>query len=159
VGGHDRDMKLPISKRPPKKEVFEKHFGHLPKDLIKFLVLDIQNDCSCATETYDSDAKMPSLILHPGRVELSESDQIVAPIHSERKIMATDLIMLYDWACELSNDPFGYFDFDHINKIGEKNGFEFIAPEPEFFGVLACNIGGWGAWCWPHQLLRKAIHA
>jgi hypothetical protein len=78
-------------------------------------------------------------------------------MHTDRKITEADLLMLYDWACELSDSSqYGNFDLRYVNKIGEKDGFELIAPEAEFFGCLTCNVSGWGAFCWASKALKRA---
>jgi len=149
-------MKLPESERPPLLEVEKRHFGHLSTEIVKFLVNDIQNDCHCSVEIYDSDPSPEwcALVLHPGKVEVCSGDRIVVPIHADTKLTKEDLSLLYAEACKQWR-PSGYHDLIHSEKIGEIDGWEFVAPEPEFFGVLTCNLAGWGAFCFPTQLLRR----
>ena len=152
-------MKIAESERPPSAELKAKHFGHLSKELTRFLVLDIQNDCDCLIEIYEFWPGRPTIILHPDRVEtIKASLRLPIPIHTGRKIEDRDLSRLYREACLLCNDA-GLWEKDpdcfYTGKIYETDEYDFMVPEPEFFGVLTCNLAGWGAFCFPSQLLRK----
>jgi len=139
--------------------VFDRHFGHLPPEITKFLVMDIQNDCTCSIEKYESDLnpEWAALVLHPGRVEATHADQVVVPIH-KKMITKADLDLLYAEACRVSV-PEDKHDVHPIHKIGETDVWEYRSPEAEYFGVLTCNLAGWGAFCFPNQLFRQAKEA
>lgn len=120
------------------------------------LVLDAQNDCHCDTETYESDVTADMLVLTENGIECrSNRNRLPCPM-IPGKPTEEDLRVLMETAMEhASKVKSSPTDVYPIHKLGEQNGIEFYSPDPEFFGVLACNLRGWGAWCIPAQIIRK----
>lgn len=148
-------MKIPESERPPMREVEMKHFGHLPFEAKRFLVPDIQNDCTCSVEIYEADPAGPALVLSPDGVDvIDKAIRVALPIHNGRRISQEDLRLLYKVACRFASDSPAP-DVSYFETLSSDDDYDYMVPDPEYFGVLTCNLAGWGAFCFPKQIWRK----
>lgn len=156
---HD-EPKLPEHLQPSKEEIYAKFFGHLNPELLKLFCLDVQTDCTCKVEVYDTSCSL--LVLHPGgRVELfSDAEntcQFRMPIHEER-LMNDDLRALIEAACKAGTTFADMMDYGgHETHLRSDAKFDYFAPDPQFFGTLTANIRGWGAMCYDGSVLKRAL--
>lgn len=173
--------KLPENERPPYEEIQRRLFERVSKQYRELFVPDIQNDCSCPIESYDCDTDSDTWYLSaPDKVEKvlfkSRLDLPMIPDISDKAIL-----MLLKKACEnVADHPcddtvpckvlaspqsnrdklikvlsrvYGnasnviYLDFIPVDDF-------IMVPEPEFFGALSVNIGGFGAFCFSRNLFR-----
>lgn len=176
--------KLPLSERPPSKDIEKKLFDRVSKRYRDLFVLDIQNDCACSIETYDSDPECGFVYLS-GEDKIKETiyaDKIVLPMISN--ISDKSILLLLQKACENvgTNPPEDILpytvltnpksDKTKLNKVFAKTygsnpialHLDFIpvddfimVPEPEFFGAISVNIGGFGAFCFPKNLYKCMV--
>jgi hypothetical protein len=153
---HD-EPKLPEHLQPSMAEIQAKFFGHLDPELLKLFVLDVQTDCACKVEVYDTSCTL--LVLYPGaRVEVVDAanSNFRMPIHEER-ITNEDLRALIDAACKAGSQYAHLRDICHrmTTPLKSEAGFDYYAPEPMFFGTLTANVRGWGAMCFEGSVLKE----
>jgi hypothetical protein len=156
---HD-EPKLLKHLQPSVDEVYAKHLGHLDPELLRLFQLDVQTDCTCKVEVYDTSNSL--LVLYPGgRVEAVDAESTSClfhmPIHEER-LTNEDLRALIDAACK-AGDRYAHLLVHYTTPIKSEAGFDYFVPEPEFFGTLTANIHGWGAACYVGSVLVSGSEA
>lgn len=179
--------KLPENERPSFESIQAALNSRVSPHLQKIFTPDIQNDCSCPIESYDCDGFRETYYLsssgfekHKGasRLELPILPNISdADIFSLLKIMidkagndgydmmyrgvlyhpSANAAELYDVFIEWGHTT---FDCRHNYILANDMvppGYAYLIPEPEFFGVLAANVGGFGVFANAHPVLKVAL--
>lgn len=171
-------IKIPESERPSFKVISDQLNAKISKQLQDLFVIDLQNDCACSTETYDSDLGRNAYYLSHSGIEKNLIDQITLPmLHSVTEQSIKELVAIatkhagndtFDQIyCGMIYNPVINFDrvlktyrrycgepnYDtrgiyrwHANEL-VNNDYVYLIPDPEFFGVISANLGGFGAFC------------
>lgn len=171
--------KLPYDKRPPLEDIHTLLNSKISEPYRNIFVLDIQNDCSCAVEIYDSCSMFVAYLDDGVKTKLFE-ERVAVPMRpdlSDKDI--EELIVAAIKYCAPNN----YMDCtpsrllvsteeseENIYKAKDKTGatevikFSFIEkgtiavlPDPEFLGCLTVNVGLLGAFCFPHNIYKIEV--
>ena len=177
-------IKLPEHERPPYEEIQGRLFSRVSKQYRDLFVPDIQNDCACPIESYDCDNDSDTWYLsESNKVEkVLFKVRLDLPMISE--ISDESILMLLKKACEnVGENPIDDVvpvkvltnpksDRDKLIKVlsqlyGDASSVVYLdfipvddfimVPEPEFFGALSVNIGGFGAFCFSRNLFKYKV--
>jgi hypothetical protein len=172
--------KLPESERPPWNDIQKRLFDKVSHRYRQLFIPDIQNDCACPTESYDCDAEMDTWYLTaPDKAEkVLFKTRLDLPMLED--ISDSSIELLLKKACEnISDTPNPDLVYtaiitnhhsDKISQIKPLNYIDRVAlvdfipvnefimlPDPEFFGALTVNIGGFGAFCFSGNLFKYKV--
>jgi len=175
-------IKVPMCERPPMALISKRLDDRISRNLQKLFVLDLQNDCGCSTELYDSDPEIRMVYVSESGVRESYGDRLSLPMIrdiSDKDIMAlleeagkispgtwvSDIYpahMLYnpDSDMEWVTSVFAkYIDIQVFNDRAIALPFIpkeqiWILPDQEFFGCISVNIDKFGAFCIAHQIVK-----
>ena len=90
-------VKLAEAERPPISLISKRLDDRVSKKIQNIFVQDIQNDCSCFTETYDSDFDKAAIYLTEDGVKIQNMNQLPLPMMND--ISEKDIITLLETAC------------------------------------------------------------
>lgn len=141
--------KIPNSERPTKELLHMKFIDSLSKELVRFFILDIQNDCACKYETYETG--VPSVYTSYNGLRFGNLESR-AQISTAEKITDRELIAglnAFFSRTETLQKPVATTEhlkmsMDMVKKLNLNRGFDYYYRKPSFFGVLTCNLRGSG---------------
>lgn len=90
-------IKLPEAERPSLESISKRLDDRIPRRVQNLFVQDIQNDCVCATETYDS--YPDSLIVYTSPEGLKRCNSSRLPLPMQPEISEKDIWDLLEAAC------------------------------------------------------------
>lgn len=126
--------KLPEDQRPP-METLERFLNVSADRRAKFMI-DLQNDCACGFEPYDAatDWQPYGLVYwNEGRPHVAKHRRLALPIQPG---VLTDAIV------------------DELVAYAGMNDETFELYDMLTYGVITCNLGGWGILC---HSVRKPV--
>jgi hypothetical protein len=91
-------IKIPLDQRPPISSLSKRLNEKISKKILDIFVQDIQNDCACSTETYDTDLMNEIVYLSKDGVKVEARDRMPLPMLND--ISEKDIINLLDAACK-----------------------------------------------------------
>lgn len=172
--------KLPIEERPPWNDVRDRLHSRVSHKYRQIFIPDIQNDCACTIESYDCDTEIDTWYLSAiDKVEpVLFKTRLDLPMIPEISDKAIELLLkkAYEVAGDKPNPDLLYtavitnHNSDKISEVQPKNYIdrvvlvdfvpvnEFVMlPDPEFFGALSVNIGGYGAFCFSSNIFKYKV--
>jgi hypothetical protein len=138
-------VKLLECDRPPIAEISKRLDDRISRKIQNFFVQDIQNDCSCNTETYDSGLE-PNVfyISKEGIKEFPLQDRIPLPMKDD--ITEKEILDLLESACTKARDNCGDFSFRCMLYNPKSDIKKLIETFQEWVGLITFNRGephGW----------------
>jgi hypothetical protein len=91
-------IKLPENERPPVSSISKRLDERISRKIQNIFVQDIQNDCTCSIETYDSDICNDLVYLSKDGIQNGSSNKIPLPMLNN--ICEKDIINLLELACK-----------------------------------------------------------
>jgi len=172
--------KLPENERPPWKEIQTRLFNKVSHRYRQLFIPDIQNDCACSIESYDCDLEIDTWYLAAtDKVEkVSFNIRLDLPMIEDISDKSIELLLkkVYENVSDTPNHDLVYtavITNYHSDKMAEVKQLNYIdrvtlvdfipvnefimAPDPEFFGALSVNIGGFGAFCFAGNLFKIKV--
>lgn len=172
--------KLPESERPPWKDIQKRLFDKVSHRYRKLFIEDIQNDCSCPIESYDCDLEIDTWYLSaPDKVEkVLFQTRLDLPMIKDFSDKSIELLLkkAYENSGDTPNPDLVYTAVimnpksDKMSQVKSLNYIdritfvdfipvnEFImVPDPEFFGALTTNVGGYGAFCFSSNIFKYKV--
>ena len=172
--------KLPESERPPWKEIQKRLFDKVSHRYRQLFIEDIQNDCACDVETYDCDASVDTWYLSaPDKAEkVLFKERLPLPMMQDISDKSIELLLkkVYENISDTPNRDLVYtavitnHKSDKISQIKPLNYIDRVAlvdfvpvnefimlPDPEFFGAITVNIGGYGAFCFSSTTFKYKV--
>lgn len=177
-------VKLPEAERPPMASISKRLDDRVSRKLQSLFVADIQNDCTCSIERYDSDMSGNVLYLSvegikektignglplPMKEDISDQEiwsLLEAAIKHAGNILGNFGIwaMLYNSKCDsekLQKAMLEWSRYIHPERILSADFVPidcvFFFPDPEFFGAISVNIDKFGAFCIADHIVKKFL--
>lgn len=131
-------------------EQVERWLSDLSPDRREPFLLDLQNDCGCSYEIYDTSEEV--VYLSGGTVFVRKSSRLHLPMRPE-PATNSELDALLE-AVSASPMPPHMADFFDRGPLVSKLPNGLMTFEPEYFGRLTANIYGWGAFCYTRSVFK-----
>lgn len=144
----EHGIKLPEHERPSLSSIYKK-IDHIPNHLQNIFVNDIQNDCTCSIEVYDSDhSNTVFYVSVDGIKEYKMFDERIR-LPMIDSISEKDIWNLLQVACENSKNEWNDILFGHMlynpqsDKLKLEKAYEKYVGRIHMFGDR--SIAGWVA--------------
>lgn len=169
--------------RPPMALISKGLDDRISRNLQKLFIVDLQNDCRCSTELYDSDPDFKMIYVSETGIHKAYGNRLCLPMMynlSEKDIMSlleeAGKISPGTWVDDVypANIMFNpSSDMDWVYSVFEKyiakkvvfkdrsvaasfipKGQVWLLPDQEFFGCISVNIDKFGAFCVARQIVK-----
>jgi len=104
--------KLPEAERPSIASISKRLDDRISRKIQNIFVQDIQNDCTCKTETYDSCFDQHVIYLSEGDAQSSRGARIPLPMLND--LSEKDICSLLEVACKVAGNEWGDLHFSKM---------------------------------------------